>query len=108
MTNRKETKEFNDTIMFPVKWQSGRKTQYSSSWNRSIEGEPLVHIQLLENYSKGKMTRMAGSFLCHEGTGSPDFEECHCEHEDAKGKYDAKVTCRICLERAATHRKENA
>lgn len=105
--NRQEAERFNDAITCPVKWHAGRKSHKNSCWDRTTRAAPLAHIQLLEYYAKGKMVRMGGNFLCKEGSGSPDFEEYHCQEEDQNGKYDAKVTCKTCLERAKTYGRDS-
>jgi hypothetical protein len=105
---RDEAVAFNEKIKLPVSWTTGIKMVLSGLSERSAgdgtSNRTVQHILLHSNLTHGKLKRRKGDFLCTTdrgklGThwdGSPDLRV------DGDGKlYPAKVTCAICLRRAA-------
>ncbi len=111
---RADAEAFNARIALPVRWDVGIKDVLSGlserSWGDGRSKATVEHIYLLEPLLDGRLTRLAGDFLCTAAAGTNGkrwstkvVERCH----DGEGTpYQPKVTCKACLALAKRWIKE--
>jgi len=102
---RADAEAFNAKIALPVRWDVGIKDVLSGlserSWGDGRSKATVEHIYLLEPLLDGRLSRLAGDFLCTAAAGTNGkrwstkvVERCH----DGEGTpYQPKVTCKACL-----------
>lgn len=111
---RADAETFNARIALPVRWDVGIKDVLSGlserSWGDGRSKATVEHIYLLEPLVDGRLSRLAGDFLCTAAGGTNGkrwstkaVERCH----DGEGTpYQPKVTCKACLALAQRWIKE--
>lgn len=98
----KDCTTFNNTLNIPFKWRAGFKPTLSglsqNSWGNGMNKATVIHIQVMEDFKQGRLSRTAGDFLCTKDLGKQWLSDAEKRLTDANGDYYyPKITCKACL-----------
>lgn len=111
---RADAEAFNAMIVLPVRWDVGIKDVLSGlsekSWGDGRSKATVEHIYLLEPLLDGRLSRLAGDFLCTAAAGTNgkrwSTKVVERSHDGEGTPYQPKVTCKACLALAQRWIKE--
>ena len=88
----------------PFSWVSGFRPVLSglrpNSMCNGLNVASVMHIELAEEFTRGRLVRSEGDFLCSRDKGKA-WVDSICKSSTPDGKqYDYEITCKACLKRA--------